>query len=308
MPHSELSFLVNSESVNSRLDVFLAAHLNTAHTGVSRTGVQRFIRDGLVSVNGAVCVSTHYRLKEGDALIVALPEVPGSEVLAEDIALEIVYRDDLVVINKPAGLVVHPAPGNAGHTLVNALLHHFPTLSSVNPQRPGIVHRLDKETSGLLLVARTNQAHLFLSRQFAEHTIHRLYCALVKGRTEYDEQIIEVPIGRHPIRREQMAVSYKDSARYAKTRYRTIMRFDDSSLLELEPFTGRTHQLRVHLAFCGHPILGDVKYGQNTTFPRMALHAKVLGFEHPRTHKHVEFDSKLPTEFSDYIAVRQGRA
>ena len=196
---------------------------------------------------------------------------------------------------------MHPAPGNYEHTLVNALLHHFKNLSDINPQRPGIVHRLDKETSGLIVVAKNNSSHLTLAAQFAKHSIKRKYIALVRGRVEFDENVIEVPIGRHPLKRKNMAVSFKENAKQAKTRYRTLKRGEDFSLLELEPFTGRTHQLRVHLAFIGHPILGDSKYGPGNKFSRMALHAKYLGFLHPKTGKFMEFSSETPKEFKEFV-------
>lgn len=194
-------------------------------------------------------------------------------------------------------MVVHPAPGNYQHTLVNALLYHFKTLSDVNPQRPGIVHRLDKDTSGLLVIAKNNFTHLGLAAQFAKHSIKRKYVALVKGKVEFDEDIIEMPIVRHPDKRKNMSVGFGKKAKYAKTYYRTLKRSDNFSILELHPFTGRTHQLRVHLAFLGHPILGDTKYGKNDAFSRLALHAQYIGFAHPRTGKFMEFESALPGEF-----------
>ena len=213
-------------------------------------------------------------------------------------SIKIVYEDDnIIVINKPAGLVVHPAPGNYEHTLVNALIYCFKNLSDINPQRPGIVHRLDKETSGLLVIAKNNTTHLALARQFAKHSIKRKYIALVKGKMEFDEDIIELPIGRHPRRRKNMAVGFAKGTKYAKTHYRTLKRKEDCSLLELEPFTGRTHQLRVHLAFIGHPILGDAKYGKGNGSKRMCLHAKYIGFLHPSSGKFVEFSSDTPSEF-----------
>ena len=205
------------------------------------------------------------------------------------------------MINKPCGLVVHPAPGNLEHTLVNALLHSFKNLSDVNPLRPGIVHRLDKETSGLLVIAKNNFTHHALAAQFEKHSIERTYIALVKGKMEFDENVIELPIARHPIKRENMAVSFKEEARFAKTHYRTLKRFKEFSMLELKPYTGRTHQLRVHLAFLGHPILGDKKYGKHNDFMRLALHAKSLSFLHPRTGKLIGFDSEVPKEFRELI-------
>jgi 23S rRNA pseudouridine1911/1915/1917 synthase len=196
---------------------------------------------------------------------------------------------------------VHPAPGNYEHTLVNALLYHFKQLSNINPLRPGIVHRLDKETSGLLVIAKNNAAHLALAAQFAKHSIKRKYIAVVRGRVEFDENVIELPIVRHPVKRENMSVGFGKNSKYAKTYYRTLKRGDDFSLLELEPFTGRTHQLRVHLAFLGHPILGDTKYARYDNFKRLALHAQSIGFMHPRSAKFVEFSCKPPKEFMQFI-------
>jgi 23S rRNA pseudouridine1911/1915/1917 synthase len=241
-------------------------------------------------------------VKAGDEIRVIVEERKEAVPSAENIPLDVVYEDDdLAVINKPAGLVVHPAPGNKEHTLVNALLGRFHDLSDINPDRPGIVHRLDKETSGLLVVAKNNSAHLSLAKQFEKHTIKRIYVAVVRGKVEFDQDVIELPIGRHPVKRESMAVSFNEDSRSARTLYRTLKRTDKFSVMELEPYTGRTHQLRVHLAFLGHPILGDKKYGKHNDFSRLALHAKILGFSHPRTGKFIEFKSEIPEEFNEFI-------
>ena len=290
---------VEPQHAGMRLDVFLADFFNKQDLGLSRTSIQGLIKEKLVSSQGEALVKPHSKIKAGDEIKVIIPEKKKNELLAEEIPLEVVYEDDdLAIINKPAGLVVHPAPGNYEHTLVNALLHRFGKLSDVNPERPGIVHRLDKETSGLLVIAKNNFAHLALSKQFEKHTINRTYIALVKGRVAFDEDIIEASIGRHPVKRESMTVSFNEDAKFARTHYRTLKRGDDYSLMELHPYTGRTHQLRVHLTFLGHPILGDKKYGKHNDFPRLALHAKSLGFIHPRTGKLVEFSSDLPKEFA----------
>jgi len=174
-------------------------------------------------------------------------------------------------------------------------------LSDINKNRPGIVHRLDKETSGLLVIAKNNVSHLKLVKQFAQHSIARKYIAIVSGRVEFDEDIIEAPIGRHPLKRKNMAVSFSKNTKYAKTAYKTLKRCDDFSFLELRPFTGRTHQLRVHLAYLGHPILGDTKYGKKSNFPRLALHAQEIGFIHPSTGKLIHFTSAIPLEFQEFI-------
>jgi len=286
-----------------RLDMFLADFFQKQKTGLSRTFIQSMIRGGQVVLADEAVLKPHSKVKSGEELKVIIPDKSADKALdAESIPLEVVYEDDdLAVINKQSGLVVHPAPGNREHTLVNGLLYRFGKLSDVNPERPGIVHRLDKETSGLLVVAKNNFTHLALAKQFADHSIKRTYIALVKGKVEFDEDVVEVPIARHPVKRESMAVSFHKEARFAKTRYRTIKRTDKFSYLELEPFTGRTHQLRVHCAFLGHPILGDTKYGKQNPFKRMALHAKSLGFIHPRTGKLMEFTSAAPEEFSEVI-------
>lgn len=298
----EYTIKVASSQAGIRIDLFLLKFSKTLTLGFSRACIQKLISQGLVTLAGGKKLKPHYKTKAGDEFKVIIEAKKPNELKAENIPLDIVYQDDdLAIINKPAGLVVHPAPGNYEHTLVNALLYHFKSLSDISPQRPGIVHRLDKGTSGLIVIARNNSSHLCLASQFAKHSIVRKYIALVKGRVEFDENVIELPIGRHPVKRKNMAVSFKDSARPAKTRYRILKRMQDFSLLELEPFTGRTHQLRVHLAFIGHPILGDAKYGRDNNFSRLALHAKYLGFLHPVSGKFIEFSSEMPKEFKEFI-------
>jgi len=300
MPEYDLT--VAGHDVGKRLDLFLMEFSKADNLGLSRTAIQKLISSGRIKAKSAVQIKPHYKVKAGDEFKIILAEKKTDSLFAEDIPLDIIYEDDyLAVINKPAGLVVHPAPGNPAHTLVNALLSHFKTLSGISPQRPGIVHRLDKETSGILVVAKDNATHLALAEQFAAHSIKRRYVALVKGRMEFDENIIELPIGRHPYKRKNMAVGFTTKTRYAKTYYRTLKRAKEFSLLELKPFTGRTHQLRVHLAFVGHPILGDTKYGKNNTFSRLALHAQYLGFIHPHTGRFVEFSCAAPEEFREYF-------
>jgi len=294
----QYSIKVEEARPDIRLDVFLVEFSSGNSLGLSRTSVQKLISGGKVSVNGSICLKANSKVRKGDDIGFATEDKPREGPKAEDIPLNVVYEDqDLAVINKQPGLVVHPAPGNYEHTLVNALMHRFSGLSSVNPARPGIVHRLDKDTSGLLLIAKNNPAHLELAKQFAAHSIKRKYVALVKGKMEFDENIIEAPIGRHPYKRKSMSVGFGKETKYAKTYYRTVKRSENWSLVELEPFTGRTHQLRVHLAFIGHPVLGDTKYGKNNEFIRLALHAKSIGFTHPRTGKFMEFSSQIPPDF-----------
>lgn len=296
------NFEVSPQDSGKRLDILLLDYANQNDLGLSRTFLQKLLKSGKISLNGKLCSKAHHKVSLGDKARIELEDKAAEGLLAEKIPLKVVYEDkDIAVINKPVGLVVHPAPGNREHTLANALLHRFKTLSDINPARPGIVHRLDKETSGIMVVARNNKAHLHLAGQFADHSIKRRYIALVEGRVEFDQNIIEAPIERHPVKRKNMAVGFGPESKYAKTLYRTIKRTDKFSLLELEPFTGRTHQLRVHLAFLGHPILGDSKYGKEKLLNRLGLHAIYLGFTHPRTGKFVEFSSEMPNEFCEFL-------
>ncbi|MDD5197053.1 MAG: RluA family pseudouridine synthase [Candidatus Omnitrophota bacterium] len=298
----EYALKVSKEQEGMRLDLLVSAFSMENNLGLSRTAIQDLILKNEITVKGLAGVKAHYKVRPQDKIKVIVEDKVKSGLKPEKIPLDIIYEDkDLAIINKPIGLVVHPAPGNYEHTLVNALLGRFKELSDINPQRPGIVHRLDKDTSGVMVIAKNNSSHLKLSHQFAAHSIQRKYTAIVKGRMEFDENVIEAPIARHAIRRESMAVNYSAAARYAKTYYRTLKRVGELSLLQLEPFTGRTHQLRVHLAFIGHPILGDKKYGKNDAFSRLALHAQSLGFIHPATGKLVEFHSSLPQEFLDVM-------
>lgn len=285
-----------------RLDLLLTDYAEENNLGLSRTNIQKLILEGKVFLNSIPIKKPNHKPKSGEQIRAILPEKEIQKLQAEKISLEVIYEDnDLAIINKQTGLVVHPAPGNREHTLVNALLGRFKELSDINQERPGIVHRLDKETSGLLVIAKNNASHLKLARQFAEHSIERKYIAIVSGRLEFDEDVIEAPIARHTLKRKNMAVSFTQNARYAKTHYRTLKRGKNFSLVELRPFTGRTHQLRVHLAFLGHPILGDSKYGKNNNFPRLALHAQGIGFLHPTSGKFVRFESKIPPEFQDFL-------
>jgi len=298
----EYNFKVLYQDSGRRLDLLLMDFFRQENLGLSRTFIQKLIQEGKITLRG-LKTKANYKVKADEELKIIIEDKKSDLFHPEDIPLNIVYEDlDLAVINKPAGLVVHPAPGNYTHTLVNALLNHFSKLSDINPYRPGIVHRLDKDTSGLLVVAKNNPAHLGLTQQFSSHTIKRKYIAIVKGAMEFDEHVIEMPIGRHLHKRKNMTVRFGKNTKYAKTYYRTLRRSQDFSLLELVPFTGRTHQLRVHMAFLAHPILGDVKYGKNNAFIRLALHAQYLGFVHPRTEEFLEFSCDIPREFEDFIS------
>lgn len=284
--------VIGEEAVNTRLDIYLAR----CEPEFSRTFVKDWILKGNVSVNGQTA-KPHYLLKLHDRLSWEGPMVAVTSLKAEDIPLKVLYEDDdVVVIDKPAGMVVHPGAGHETQTLVHALLHHCGALSTVSPERPGIVHRLDKETSGVMVAAKNNQTHLSLAKQFKEHSIRRRYIALVEGSISFDEGIVDVPVKRHAMDRKKMSVSFADEAKEAHTFYRVLGRYDDYTALELIPQTGRTHQLRVHMSYLGHPILGDAVYGRKKNFSRLALHAKDLGFEHPSTKEFMEFSSPLPPE------------
>lgn len=298
----EHHFKVGEEDAGKRIDLFLAQELKK--DGSSRSFLQQLILNKGVLLNNQP-VKPHHKLRIQDSVKVSIPEFPaaGITVTAEEISLKIIYEDnDIMVIDKPAGLVVHPGAGNQSGTLVNALLAHTANLSSVNPQRPGIVHRLDKETSGVMVIAKNNAAHLNLAEQFSAHTIKRTYIALVSASMELDEGVIDLPIGRHKKDFRRQAVSFLHS-RNALTRYKVLKRFSTATFLELTPETGRTHQLRVHLAHLGHPILGDAKYGRKSDSIRLALHARELGFLHPRNSKFVSFQSELPPDFNNFIKM-----
>ncbi len=299
---SEYDFRVSKTEDGLRLDIFLTKKLSNLKDKFSRTLIQKIITAGDVRLkDSGFKLTPHYKIKDGEEFILSYRMPRDNSLLAEDIDLDVIYEDnDLAIINKQQGLVVHPAPGNTKHTLVNALLSRFKSLSTVNPLRPGIVHRLDKETSGLMVIAKNNSSHLDLARQFAKHTIKKRYIALVRGCVDYNEGVIELPVGRHPLKRKSMAVGFGKNTKYAKTYYRTLKRTPAFSLLDLELFTGRTHQLRVHLAHIGHPILGDNKYGSNNEFKRLALHAYSLEFVHPVTAKPMKFSLPIPGDFIEF--------
>ena len=281
-----------------RLDQFLVERFPKP---VSRSRLKSLFDQGKVWMDGRLA-KPHQPVKEDSHIVVEwLPaEVP--KIRPEPIPLKIVFEDSsLLVIDKQAGLVVHPAHGHGSGTLVNGLLAHANSLSSLGgPFRPGIVHRLDKDTSGLLVCAKNDEAHRALSLQFEKHTIQRTYLALVRGIVSFDEGRIDEPLGRSRTDRKRIAIRYVDGKK-AVTHYRVLKRFKDFTLLELTLETGRTHQIRVHLAHLGHPILGDRTYGLSAHFPRQALHAARLGFEHPATKKFLSFESELPDDIQSLI-------
>lgn len=266
---------------------------------ISRSMLQKLISEQKITVNGKSAAKS-YLVKEGDIIEIDVPEPVELDVVPENIPIEIVYQDEyLLVVNKPKGMVVHPAAGNYSGTLVNALLYHCKgQLSSINGIiRPGIVHRIDKNTSGLLIVAKTDKAHIGLAEQIKAHTFTREYHAVVCGRLKSPTGIIEAPIGRHPIDRKKMCVTEKNS-KEAKTEYTVLEEFSNYSYVKLKLFTGRTHQIRVHMAYIGHPVVGDDVYGKPSKYCEgQCLHAKKIGFVHPIDGKYYEFDSELPDYF-----------
>jgi 23S rRNA pseudouridine1911/1915/1917 synthase len=276
----------------ARLDRFLGDRC----PGLSRTHAQKLIAEGLVTVNGRAARAS-LKLNAGDVIDVTIPAEAPSRLVPEEIPLQIVYEDaDLLVINKPAGLATHPAPGHATHTLANAILGRLTELAEDRETlRPGIVHRLDKDTSGLTVVAKNRAAQADLSDQFKSRAVVKNYLVLVKGKLTPETGIIEANIGRDPRHRQRMAVV--EHGRVARTTYRVLKHLGDYSLLEIKPETGRTHQIRVHLAAIGFPVVGDATYGVTSPYlSRQFLHASKLGFRLPSTGKHVEFESPLPPD------------
>lgn len=287
-----------------RLDKLLAGELE----GMSRSAAQNLIGQGLVTSNGTV-LSKSAKLSVGQEIQVVLPEPKELDVLPEAIPLDIVYEDgDLLVVNKPKAMVVHPAPGNYTGTLVNALLYHCGgSLSGINGVlRPGIVHRIDKDTSGLLLVAKNDYAHQKLALQIQNHSLTREYRAIVYGEIRDDAGVIDAPIGRHPVDRKRMAVLRgSPTAREAVTHYFVEERLQGFTYLRLRLETGRTHQIRVHMASLGHPVAGDPVYGPKKVLTELhgqCLHAGLVGFLHPRTGEYMEFSASLPEYFSNFLA------
>ena len=287
----------SEESKNQRLDAFLASSLD----GLTRSQAARLIESGEVAVNGKTAGKS-YKLAGGEDIAVTLPEPEPVEAVPQDIPLDVVYEDaDVIVVNKPSGMVVHPAPGHPDGTLVNALLYHCAgTLSGVGGAlRPGIVHRIDRDTSGLIIAAKNDAAHQYLSAQLADHTLARTYECIVVGKLREDRGTVDAPIGRHPTDRKRMAVVA--GGREAVTHWEVIARYPGYTHVRCRLETGRTHQIRVHMAYIGHPILGDTVYGAKKEVPGLTgqcLHAVGLRFLHPRTHEVVELFCPLPEEFT----------
>ncbi|KGA97761.1 RNA pseudouridine synthase [Alkalihalobacillus alcalophilus ATCC 27647 = CGMCC 1.3604] len=292
-------FEVTSELAGDRIDKFITSQ----QEDWSRTQVQQWIKDKRVKVNGNV-VKSNYKVSDLDQVEVSVPEPEVLEVEAENIPLDIVFEDeDVIVVNKPRGMVVHPAPGHYSGTLVNALMYHCKDLSGINGViRPGIVHRIDKDTSGLLMVAKNDQAHESLVSQLKAKTTKRVYQAIVHGVISHQTGTIDAPIGRDKKERQSMTVTNENS-REAVTHFTVLDRFTNYTYVQCELETGRTHQIRVHMKYIGYPLAGDPKYGPKKTLDidGQALHAAVLGFEHPKTKEWVEFEAPLPTEMEKLL-------
>ena len=292
---------INEELKGTRLDKALSDYLD----GVSRSYLQKLIKEGYVTVNDRP-EKASFKLKVQDRMMVTLPDEEPVDILPEDIPLDILYEDpELLVVNKPKGMVVHPSAGHSSGTLVNALLYHCSgQLSGINGvQRPGIVHRIDKDTTGALVVCKTDLAHQSLAAQLKEHSITRRYRAVVHHNIREDEGTVDAPIGRHPVDRKKMAVNYRNGKR-AVTHYRVLERFGDYTYIECRLETGRTHQIRVHMSHIGHPLLGDEIYGPAKCPFRLqgqCLHAMVLGFLHPVTGEYLEFTAPLPEYFEQLL-------
>ena len=296
-----------TEHAGERIDSFLAAGIE----GLTRSAAARLLEQGNVTVNGEP-LAKNYRLRGDETVEVELPEAVETEVTAQDIPLDVVYEDeDVIVVNKPVGMVVHPAPGHSDGTLVNALLYHCgDSLSGVGGEkRPGIVHRIDRDTSGLIIAAKNDAAHLFLASQLSDHTLARTYECLVVGNLREDSGTVNAPIGRHPADRKKMAVTAKNS-REAVTHWGVIARYPGVTHVRCRLETGRTHQIRVHMAHIGHPILGDTVYGNKKAVPGLTgqcLHAVGLRFIHPRTREAVELHCELPEEFKTQLRKLQNK-
>lgn len=293
-----MEHIINEDQAGDRIDKVVS----TLDPEWSRSQVQQWIKDGNVHVNG-VSVKTNYKCSLQDRLVISIPDPEILDVIPEKMDLEIFYEDqDVLVVNKPKGMVVHPAPGHMTGTLVNGLMEHCKDLSGINGVlRPGIVHRIDKDTSGLLMVAKNDLAHESLVNQLVAKTVTRRYKALVHGNIQHDFGTIDAPLGRDPKERQSMTVV--DNGKHAVTHFNVLERFKDFSFVECQLETGRTHQIRVHMKYIGYPLAGDPKYGPKRTLDigGQALHAGVLGFEHPRTGEYMEFEAPLPEYFTELL-------
>ncbi len=297
-----VSYTVEEEANNTRIDKYLSEK----QQDLTRSYLQKLIKEGNVTANTKV-VKANYKVSTGDVIDFTIPELKELDVVAEDIPLDIIYEDDdVILINKGKGMVVHPAAGHYSGTLVNGLLHHCKdALSGINGvMRPGIVHRIDMDTTGVLVVCKNDKSHNSLAEQLKEHSITRKYVAIVYGHFKDEKGTVEGPIGRHPVDRKKMAINAKNG-KPATTHYTVLETLKNNfSLIECELETGRTHQIRVHMASIGHPLLGDQVYGPSKSPYKLqgqTLHARTLGFEHPSTGEYVEFEAPLPEYFQDLL-------
>nr|WP_253300798.1 RluA family pseudouridine synthase [Paenibacillus lautus] len=299
-------WLVDAESAKTRIDKYITENLGE---DVSRSQVQLWITDGHVFVNEGP-VKSNYKVSQGDRILLKIPEPSAVEIIPEDIPLEIAYEDaDVIVVNKPRGMVVHPAPGHSSGTLVNALMFYCKDLSGINGElRPGIVHRIDKDTTGLIMAAKNDKAHASLAAQLKDHSVNRRYLALVHGNISHDQGTIDAPIGRDAQDRKLYTVTDRNS-KHAVTHFTVVERFGDYSLLELKLETGRTHQIRVHMKYIGHPLVGDPVYGKSKGIKLngQALHAAILGFVHPSTGEYMEFSAPMPDDMEELLMILRGR-
>lgn len=297
---SNQEIVVQANSQGERLDVYLARVLVQ---NLSRSQIKKLIEEGSIKVAGKK-TTAHYHVKAGDSIQLEWMPPVEDETRAENIPIDVVFEDEeLIVVNKPAGMVVHPAHGNPRHTLVNALLYHTQNLSAFGGSiRPGIVHRLDKDTSGILVIAKTNQTHAFLAKQFKKHTIERVYFAIVRGVVQHDQAICDEPVGRAFLSRKKVIVK-PSGGKDAVTHFHVLKRFKNATLLEVRPQTGRTHQIRVHLTHLGYPIIGDSLYGfVSPWIARQALHAASLAFIHPKTKERMSFESPMPADMKALVS------
>lgn len=303
---SVLEWTADAESAKDRIDKYVKAQMGE---DTSRSQIQLWIEDGNLTVDGSP-VKANYKIAAGDLIVLRIPEAEATEIVPEDIPLEVYYEDsDVIVVNKERGMVVHPAPGHASGTLVNALMYHCKDLSGINGElRPGIVHRIDKDTSGLLMAAKNDKAHASLAAQLKEHSVTRKYFALVHGNLAHDQGTVDAPIGRDPHDRKMYTVIERNS-KPAVTHFQVTERFGDYTLLELKLETGRTHQIRVHMKFIGHPLVGDPLYGRSKgiRMDGQALHAAVLGFVHPLSGEYLEFQAPLPQDMEDLLHSLRNR-
>nr|WP_195572812.1 RluA family pseudouridine synthase [Paenibacillus sp. 1001270B_150601_E10] len=301
------SWVVTEQFAKERIDKYITESIEEE---VSRSQVQLWIKDGHVKVNGAA-VKPNYKCTVGDLIELEMPDPEAVDIVPEPIELDVYFEDaDVIVINKPRGMVVHPAPGHSSGTVVNALMYHCKDLSGINGElRPGIVHRIDKDTSGLLMAAKNDRAHVSLAEQLKEHSVLRKYVAVVHGNLQHDQGTIDAPIGRDEHDRKMYTVTERNS-KHAVTHFKVLERFGDATLVELQLETGRTHQIRVHMKFIGHPLVGDPMYSRVTKSLKMegqALHAKTLGFKHPATGELIQFDAPIPEDMEYLLMTLRNR-